>query len=112
MIWKSSSAPFGDDLDVAEFVQAEQVEAAVAADDAGKDAVVGGFGELVDQAGGGDAADPAALLAGGLAQADQQAVIAGAAVAEQRDRLAGVQVGAGGQAGELAGVRWRARPRR
>lgn len=34
MIWKSSSAPRALDVDVAEFVEAEQVGAAVAADDA------------------------------------------------------------------------------
>jgi hypothetical protein len=74
---------FGDDLeeqfgaarvelDVAELVEQEQVEAAVAADDAGQLPLVGGFGELVNQLGGGGVADPAALLAGGQAQADQQ----------------------------------------
>ena len=52
----------GVELDVAELVQAEQVQAAVAADDAGELFVVGGFGELVDQGRGGDVADPAALL--------------------------------------------------
>jgi hypothetical protein len=34
---------FGVDLDVAELVEAEQIQAAVAADSAGQDAVVGGF---------------------------------------------------------------------
>ena len=53
------------DLDVAEFVEQQQVQASVAADDAGQCALVGGFGELVDELGGGDVADPAALLAGG-----------------------------------------------
>src|SRR5262249_14852112 len=81
-------------------VQEQEVQAAVAADDAGQRPLVGGFDELVDQGGGGDVADPAALLAGGQAQADQQVGLAGAGVAEQHDRLALVQVGAGGQAGE------------
>src|SRR5206468_5657442 len=58
---------------------------------------------LVDQGGGGDVADPAALLAGGQAQADQQVGLAGAAVAEQHDRVAFVQVGTRGQVRELAG---------
>jgi hypothetical protein len=69
---------FGDDLeqqlgsprvelDVAEFAGQEEVEAAVTADDAGQLPLAGGFGELVDQGGGGDIADPAALLAGGQA---------------------------------------------
>jgi hypothetical protein len=38
--------------DVAELVEQEQVEAAVAAHDAGQLPVVGCFGELVDQLGG------------------------------------------------------------
>ncbi len=52
---------FGEDLEeefgtaavefeVAEFVEAEQVDAAVAGDDFGQGAVIVGFGELVDQA--------------------------------------------------------------
>ena len=55
----------GVDLDVAEFVQAEQVEPPVAGDHAGQVAFVGGLDEFVDQAGSGDVADPAALFAGG-----------------------------------------------
>jgi hypothetical protein len=43
------------------------------------------------------------LLAGGQAEPDEQVGLAGAAVAEQHDRLAVVQVGAGGQAGEEGG---------
>ena len=50
---------------------AEQVEAAVAADHSGQDAVVGGFDELVDQLCGGGVADAAALLAGGQGEADE-----------------------------------------
>src|SRR5438067_690917 len=66
------------DLDVAQFVQEQEVQAAVAGDEAGQDAVVGGFDELVDELGGGDVADPTALLAGGQAQADEQVGLAGA----------------------------------
>jgi len=55
----------GVDVDVAEFVEQQEVEAAVAGDHAGEDAVVGGFDEFVDQSGGGDVADAAALFAGG-----------------------------------------------
>jgi len=50
----------GVDVDVAEFVEAEQVEAAVAADDPGQDSFVGGFDEFVDQLGGGGVADASA----------------------------------------------------
>ena len=39
----------GVEVDVADLVEAEQVEAGVAADDAGELFVVGGFGEFVDQ---------------------------------------------------------------
>jgi len=55
----------GVDLGVAELVEAEQVEAGVAADEVGQDAVVGGFDEYVDEVGGGDVADPAVLFAAG-----------------------------------------------
>ena len=60
------------DVDVAELVEAEQVESSVAGDDAGQDAFVGGFDEFVDQLGGSDVADAAALFAGGQAQPDEQ----------------------------------------
>ena len=93
----------GVDLDVAQFVEQQQVQPAVAADDAGQLPVVGGFDEFVDQLRGGDVADPAALFAGGQAEPDEQVGLAGAAVAEQHDRFAGVDVGAGGQRGELGG---------
>jgi hypothetical protein len=49
MIWNSSSAPRGS---------------SVAAEDAGELFVVGGFGELVDQLGAGQVADPASLFGG------------------------------------------------
>ena len=62
----------GVDVDVAEFVEAEQVETAVAADDAGKDAFVGGFDEFVDKLGGGDVADASSLFAGCQAQSDEE----------------------------------------
>ena len=50
-------------MDVAEFVEAEQVQAGVAGDDPGELLVVGCLDELVDQRGGGDVADAAASLA-------------------------------------------------
>ena len=62
----------GVDLDVAELVEQQQVEAAVAGDDPGQAPFVGGFDELVDQLGGGGVADPPALLAGGQAEPDEQ----------------------------------------
>jgi hypothetical protein len=87
---EARSSPLGDDLeeqlgaagvdlDGAELIQEQEVQAAVAADDAGQRSLVGGFDEFVDQGGGGDVADPAALLAGGQAEPDQQVRLAGAA---------------------------------
>src|SRR5262249_12406469 len=110
---RGSFLPLGDDLeqqlgaawvdlDIAELVEQQEVQPAVAADHPGQRPLVGGFDELVDQGGGGDVADPAALLAGGQAEPDQQVRLAGAAVPEQHDRLALVQVGARGQVRELA----------
>ena len=90
----------GVELDVAELVEAEQVESAVAGDDARQASVVGGFGEFVDQLGGGGVADPASLLAGGDAEPDEEMAFPGAGVAEQDDGLAGVEVAAGGQGGD------------
>jgi hypothetical protein len=46
MIWNSSPAPRGFQGQVADLVEADQVEAGVAAEDAGE--FVGGFGEFVD----------------------------------------------------------------
>ena len=92
-------------MDVAELVEQQEVQAAVAADHPGQRPLVGGFDELVDQGGGGDVADPAALFAGRQAQAGQQVGLAGAAVAEEHDRLAFVHVGARRQAGQLPGAR-------
>jgi hypothetical protein len=85
---------FGEDLEeqfgaaavefeVAQFVQAEQVDAAVAGDGAGEGLVVGGFDEFVDQGGGGGVADPVAGFGGCGAQADEQVGFAGAGVADQ-----------------------------
>ena len=63
--------------------------------------MAGGFGELAGQLGGGGVADPAALLAGGQPEADEQVGFAGAGVAEQHGRLAGVDPGTGGEGSEL-----------
>ncbi len=62
--------------------------------------MAGGFGELVDQGGGGGVADPPALFAGGQPESDEQVGFAGAGVAEQHDRLTGVDPRAGGEGGE------------
>jgi hypothetical protein len=90
----------GVDLDVAEFVEAEQVQAGVAAHDAGQLAVIGCFDQFVDQVRGGDVADAAALFAGGQAQPDEQVRLPGPGVPEQDDGFTGVEVGPGGQGGQ------------
>ncbi len=54
---------------VAQFVDAEQVDSAVAGDGLGQLLVVGGLDEFVDQFRGQGVADPVALLGGGGAQA-------------------------------------------
>ena len=77
----------GVELDVAELVDAEQVQAAVAGDEAGEAAFVGGFDEFVDELGAGGVADPASLLAGGDAEPDEQVGLAGAGVADAARRV-------------------------
>ena len=47
--WKSSSAPRLSRLPVAQLVQAEELDAAVAGDGPGELAFVGGFDEFVDE---------------------------------------------------------------
>src|SRR5512142_945460 len=84
-------------LEVAELIQAQQVDPAVPGDGAGQGLVVGGLDELVDQRGGGDVADPAAVFGGGGAQPDEQVGLAGAGVADQAARLPGGHPGAPGQ---------------
>src|SRR5258705_3550490 len=87
--------PLGEDLEqqlgaapvqfeVAELIEAEQVDAAVAGNGAGQGLVVGGLDQLVDQRrGGGGVLDPVAVLGGGGAQPDQQVGLAGARIADQ-----------------------------
>src|ERR1022692_5045666 len=77
------------ELEVAELVQAEQVDAAVAGDGAREGLVVGGLDEFVDQRGGGRIAHPVAVLGGGGAQPDQQVGLAGSGVADQAGGLPG-----------------------
>jgi hypothetical protein len=61
------------------------VKPAVAGHDARQAAFVGGFGEFVDELGGGGVAHPAAVFAGGHAQPDEQVALAGAG--RDSDRL-------------------------
>lgn len=58
-------------MDVAEFIEAEQIQASVAGHDVGQDAFVGGFYEFVDQLCGGDVSDSAALFAGCQPESDE-----------------------------------------
>ena len=83
------------ELQVAQLVEAEKIDAAVAGDRLGQLLVVGGLDELVDQLGGQGVADPVAGLGGGGAQADQQVRFAGAGVADQAQRVPGLDPGAG-----------------
>ena len=80
--------PFGQDLEqqfgaalvefhVAELVEAEELDPAVAGDGAGQLTFVGGFDEFVDELRGQDVTDPVAVFGGGGAQADQQVAFAG-----------------------------------
>ena len=91
----------GVELDVAEFVEADQVESAVAGDEARQASFVGGFGEFVDELGGGDVADSESLFAGGETEPDEQMGFAGSGIAEQHDGVTGVDVAAGGEGGDL-----------
>ena len=91
------------ELEIAELVEAKQVNSAVAGDGLGQVLVVGGLDELVDQRGGGDVADLEPGLGGGGAQPDQQVALAGAGVADQADRLPGADPGALGQGVDQCG---------
>ena len=75
-------------MDVAELVEAEEVEPAVAGDQARERALVGGLGQFVHELCRRRVAHPQPALAGGHAEADQQMRLAGTAVAEQHDGLA------------------------
>src|ERR1019366_2206868 len=89
--------PFGEDLeqqlgaaavqlDVAELVQAQQVDPPVPADHLGQRLVIGGLGQLVAQRGGGDGTDTVPVLRGGGAQPDQQVRFPGPRIADQAQR--------------------------
>ena len=60
------------EFEISEFVEAEQVDAAVAGYGFGQVLVVGGLDELVDQRGGGDVADLEPGLRGGGPEPDEQ----------------------------------------
>ena len=83
--------PLGVELDIAELVEAEQVEASIASHESRQPSFVGCFGQLVDQCGASDVAHSLALLTRRHAQADQQMALAGPAVAEEHDRIAGAR---------------------
>src|SRR4029077_18891923 len=91
------------ELEVAQLIKAEQVDAAVAGDGAGQGLVVGGLDELVDQRGGGDVPDPVAVLGGGGAQPDEQVGLAGARVADQAAWLPGGHPRPFGEGGDQRG---------
>ncbi len=87
-------------MQVAEFIDAQQVDAAVAGDRAGQGALVGGLDEFVDERGGGDIPHGAAVVAGGHPERDEQVGLAGAGVAEQHDGFAAVDPAAGRERGD------------
>ena len=89
---------------VAELVDAEQVDAAVAGDGLGELLVVGGLDELVDQLGGQGVADPEPGHGRLGAQGDEQVGFAGSAVADQAEREAFLHPVAGGEGVDDGGV--------
>jgi len=72
---------------VAEFVEAEQFDPAVAGDGPRQLAFISGLDEFVDELGREDVADLVSGLGGGGPQADEQVALARAAVADQAERL-------------------------
>ena len=83
--WKSSSAA-AVELQVAQFVDEQQVHTAVAGDEFGEVFVVGGFDEFVDQLAGQGVADSVAGFSDAGAQTDEQVAFAGAGVPDQAER--------------------------
>ncbi len=102
--WKSSSAPRLSRLPVAQLVQAEELDAAVAGDGPGELAFVGGFDEFVDELRREDVADPVPGLCCGGPEADEQVALAGAAVSDQTQGLAFADPSAAGQGVDGRGV--------
>ena len=92
------------EVEVAELVETEQVQAPVAADHLGQLPLVLGLDELVDEGCRGHVADPQAALAGGDPETDEQVRLAGPAVAEQDDGLARADPVAGRERREVPGA--------
>ena len=80
---------FGVELDIAELVEAEQVEAPKTSNQSRQPAFVCCFGQFVDQGGAGDIAHSLALFTGRHAKADEQMALAGPAGTEEDDRITG-----------------------
>ena len=83
--WKQQLGAALIQFQVAELVQAKELDSAVAGDRAGQLAFVGGFDEFVDELRREDVTDLVAGLGSGGAQADEQVALAGAAVADQAE---------------------------
>lgn len=73
----------GIEPDVAELVQAEEVEAGVASHDPGELLGVGCFGEFVDQRRGGDVPDAVSLFGRRGPQGDEEVGLPGPGVLEE-----------------------------
>jgi hypothetical protein len=71
------------EVDVAELIDREEVESAVAGDGLGEVELVGCLGEFVGELGAGDVADPVAVLGCGDAGADEEVGLAGAGIPKQ-----------------------------
>jgi hypothetical protein len=94
MAKESFSSRFGEDLEeefgaaavqfhIAELIDAEQVDAAVAGDGLGQHLFVGGFDGFVYEPGGQGVFDPVTLLRRGGAEADEQVGFSGSGVPDQ-----------------------------
>ncbi|MBP2371658.1 hypothetical protein JOF36_007431 [Pseudonocardia parietis] len=89
---------------VAELVDAEQVDTAVAGDGLGELSFAGGLDQLDHQLRGQRVADPVALLRRGGPEPDEQVGLAGTGVADQAARLAGLDPRAAGERVDRGGV--------
>ena len=79
------------ELDVAELVEAQQLQSPIAGHDAAQSPLVGSFHELVHELGGGDVADTAALFARRNAGAYQQVRLSRPRVTQHHDGIAPVE---------------------
>ena len=89
-------------MDVSELVEAEQIQASVAGHEA-RQAPLSAASTSSLTSCGGDVADPAAAFAGRQPQPYERVGLAGAGVAEQHDRLAGVHVVPAGELSQDGG---------